>query len=198
MLGGFNEERKRMVCGLSDATQTSARAVSPPIILLTGLPGCGKTTLIKRVVQRLDHLCLAGFYTQELLGADGRRVGFEAIGLHSDRANLAHVQSKSKIRVGRYGVELEGFERLLSEELDGDCDADLFVVDEIGKMECYSARFYDLVQQLLDGETRVLATVAMKGSGLIKSVKQRKDIELITVSASNRDDLVATLVNRIA
>jgi nucleoside-triphosphatase len=82
--------------------------------------------------------------------------------------------------------------------LDGDCDADLFVVDEIGKMECYSRRFVDLVQQLLDGETRVLATVAMKGSGLIQSVKQRQDVDLITVSAGNRDDLVETLVNRIA
>jgi len=71
-----------MVCGLSDATQTSACAVSPPIILLTGFPGCGKTTLIKRVVQRLGHLSLAGFYTQELLGTDGRRVDFEAIGLN--------------------------------------------------------------------------------------------------------------------
>lgn len=48
-----------MARGLSDATQTSACTVSPPIILLTGLLGCGKTTLIKRVVQRLDHLRLA-------------------------------------------------------------------------------------------------------------------------------------------
>ena len=80
-----------MVCGLSDATQTSACTVSPLIILLAGLPGCGKTTLIKRVVQRLDDLCLAGFYTQELIGADGRRVGFEAIGL----ARIIHESGNS-------------------------------------------------------------------------------------------------------
>jgi nucleoside-triphosphatase len=187
-----------MECRLLDATQTSSSIVNRGIILLTGLPGCGKTTLVRRVIERLGDLRLAGFYTRELLGADGRRVGFEAIGLNGGRTNLAHVQFKSKIRVGRYGVELEGFERLLSEELDGDCDADLFVVDEIGKMECYSRRFVDLVQQLLDGETRVLATVAMKGSGLIQSVKQRQDVDLITVSAGNRDDLVEALVERIA
>jgi len=80
--------------------------VSPPIILLTGFPGCGKTTLIKRVVQRLGHLRLAGFYTQELLGANGRRVGFEAIGSNGKSATLAHISSKSKVRVGRYGVAL--------------------------------------------------------------------------------------------
>jgi nucleoside-triphosphatase THEP1 len=61
-----------------------------------------------------------------------------------------------------------------------------------------AAAFVDLVQQLLDGETRVLATVAMKGSGLIQSVKQRQDVDLITVSAGNRDDLVEALVERIA
>ena len=174
-----------MECRLFDATQTSTSIVNRRIILLTGLPGCGKTTLVRSVVERLGDLRLAGFFTQELLGADDRRVGFEAIGLNGNRANLAHVQSKSKIRVGRYGVELEGFERLLSEELDGDCDADLFVVDEIGKMECYSRRFVDLVQQLLDGETRVLATAAMRGGGLIQKVKQRQDVDLITVSAGN-------------
>jgi nucleoside-triphosphatase len=185
-----------MVCGLSNATQTSACTVSPPIILLTGFPGCGKTTLIKRVVQRLDHLCLAGFYTQELLGANGRRVGFEAIGLNGDRTGLAHVRSKSKIRVGRYGVELQGFEKLIRDELVGGANVDLFVVDEIGKMECFSKLFEDAVRQILDGDIAVLATIALKGSGFIEQVRQRDDVELITVAPNNRDELSVDLVAR--
>lgn len=186
-----------MVCRFSDATQTSACTVSPPIILLTGFPGCGKTTLIKRAIQRLDHLPLAGFYTQEVLGANGRRVGFEAIGLSGNSATLAHISSKSKVRVGRYGVELTGFERLISKELAADPDVDLFVVDEVGKMECYSRRFVELVRKLLESGSPVLASVAMKDGGLIQEVKRRGDAELITVSAGNRDELVEALVERI-
>ena len=187
-----------MVCGFSDAAQTSACTVTRPTILLTGLPGCGKTTLIKCVVQRLDRLRLAGFYTQELLGANGRRVGFEAIGLNGRSTTLAHISSKSKVRVGRYGVELAGFERLINKELADDADVDLFVVDEIGKMECFSRRFVELVRKLIERRSPVLASVAMKGSGLIQEVKRLRDAELITVSTGNRDGLVEDLVARLA
>jgi nucleoside-triphosphatase THEP1 len=34
-------------------------------ILLTGLPGCGKTTLIEKVVQRISSSC-TGFNTREI------------------------------------------------------------------------------------------------------------------------------------
>ena len=82
-------------------------------LLLTGPPGCGKTTLVLRIIEQLRDLRLAGFYTQELRGDDGRRTGFQAIGLNGGSTALAGVRSKSKIRVGRYGVELSGFEQML-------------------------------------------------------------------------------------
>ena len=141
-------------------------------------------------------MCLAGFCTQELLGADGRRVGFEAIGLNERSTTLAHVSSKSKVRVGRYGVDLAGFEQLIDEEFAGDLDVDLFVLDEIGKMECFSKLFEDAVRQILDGDIAVLATIALKGNGFIEQVKQRDDVELITVTPNNRDELSVDLVAR--
>jgi len=70
-------------------------------ILLTGTPGCGKTTLVRRIVEQLRDLRLAGFVTQEQRGNDGRRVGFQAIGLNGDSVMLAIVKSESKIRVGK-------------------------------------------------------------------------------------------------
>src|SRR5215467_14590534 len=73
-------------------------------LLLTGLPGCGKTTVIRRLIDRLNDLRLRGFYTQELREY-GQRVGFEAVGLSGQRAVLAHVRSRSMLRVGRYGVD---------------------------------------------------------------------------------------------
>jgi nucleoside-triphosphatase len=72
--------------------------------LLTGPPGCGKTTVIRRLIERLGDLRLAGFYTQELRER-GQRVGFEALSLSGRRALLAHVRSRFRHRVGRYGVE---------------------------------------------------------------------------------------------
>jgi nucleoside-triphosphatase len=35
-------------------------------LLITGLPGVGKTTLIKKLSEKLKHLHPAGFYTEEI------------------------------------------------------------------------------------------------------------------------------------
>lgn len=54
------------------------------VILLTGDPGCGMTTLIQRVLADLS-LPVGGFYTQEV--REGRtRKGFEIITLDGRRA----------------------------------------------------------------------------------------------------------------
>ena len=57
-------------------------------VLLTGAPGCGKTTVICRVIELLGDLRLAGFYTQEIRNRD-QRVGFQAIGLSGQSARGA-------------------------------------------------------------------------------------------------------------
>jgi len=164
-------------------------------ILLTGPPSCGKTTVVRRVVDQLTDLRLAGFYTCELRHG-GKRIGFEAIGLGGQTAPLASVRSRSQIRVGKYGVELAAFDGLLRAELEPLGNVDLYVVDEIGKMECYSKLFVDTMRQILDGDVPLLATIALKGGGFIREVKQRDDVELITVSPGNRDSLPGELVAR--
>jgi nucleoside-triphosphatase len=166
--------------------------------LLTGFPGCGKTTLVRRILEQLRGLRLAGFYTQELCDDAGRRIGFRAIGLNGRSTTMASVRSKSKIRVGKYGVELPGFELLLDNEFNRDAgEVDLFIVDEIGKMECVSGRFVNLVGRLLDGDVPVLAAIAMKGGGIITAVKQRSGVELVQVHEGSRDHLAGELAERI-
>ena len=141
---------------------------------------------------------MAGFITQELRNDEGQRIGFEAIGLNSGSTMLASVKSGSKIRVGKYGVELPGFEKLIRNELQGlGSEVDLFVVDEVGKMECFSPLFVERMQWLLDGSTPILGTVAMKGSGFIAQVKQRAGVELLEVTFRNRDELVDQLTERL-
>ncbi len=70
----------------------SSQSLSPfKNLLLTGSPGCGKTTVLKRVAEHLGDLRLAGFLTLELR-EHGQRVGFEAVGLGGSRVILAHVR----------------------------------------------------------------------------------------------------------
>ena len=142
-------------------------------LLLTGAPGCGKTTVLERVAEHLGDLRLAGFLTVELR-EHGQRVGFEAIGLGGRRAILAHVRIRSPLAVGRYGVEPGRLVPLIDEELvRPPGTVDLYLIDEIGKMECHCPQFVATMRRLLGEPIPVLATIAFRGGGFIAEVKQR-------------------------
>jgi nucleoside-triphosphatase len=166
-------------------------------ILVTGSPGVGKTTLVREVVAHLTHRRPAGFYTNEIRER-GMRKGFELVSLDGRRGLLSHVDIRGPHRVGRYGVDLEGFDRFLDAIQWPASNAGMVVIDEIGKMECFSERFRALVRQILDSNTPLLATVARRGSGLITDVKKRRDVKLLEVTKRNRDSLAKEIVGRLA
>lgn len=165
-------------------------------LLVTGPPGVGKTTLVRKVAAGLAHRHPVGFYTTEMRER-GARKGFELVSLDGRRGLLAHVDIRSRQRVSRYGVDVDGFDRFLDTIQWHGPDAGLVVIDEIGKMECFSEKFRALVRRVLDSETPVLATVARKGSGLIAEVKNRSDVKLLELDTSNRNKLVGEIVRRL-
>jgi len=69
-------------------------------------------------------------------------------------------------------------------------DAELFVIDEIGKMECFSEKFVAAVRRLFASEKSVLATVAQKGSGLIREVKDYPGVRLFDLSHQDCDSTI--------
>ena len=171
------------------------------ILLLTGSPGCGKTTVLERAVEDLGDLRLAGFLTREIR-EDDQRVGFEAIGLGGHRVILAHVRYRSPISVGRYGVEPDRLIPLINKEMirpPGTVDA--YLIDEIGKMECHCPQFIDAVSRLLEGSVPVVATIALRGGDFIAEVKDRRDVQIVEVTRANRQALpgkIAAWVKQIA
>lgn len=56
-------------------------------------------------------------------------------------------------------------------------------------MELLCPSFTGAVTRLLDGPVPVIATVALKGTGLIAEVKKRQDVRLVQVTVANRDEL---------
>jgi nucleoside-triphosphatase len=155
---------------------------------VTGLPGTGKTTLIRKVLGMLSPVVAAsGFYTAEIRES-GERVGFAVSTLDGRSGVLSHIRFGGGARVGRYGVDVKGFEGLVLPLLETG-RAGLYVVDEIGKMECFSRAFCDKVRALLDSGAPVLGTVALKGGGFIAEVKARDDVTLFGVTVKNRDIL---------
>lgn len=169
-------------------------------LFVTGLPGTGKTTLIRKVLDGLSPgVAASGFFTAEIRES-GERAGFTVNTLDGGSGVLSHIRFGGGVRVGRYGVDVNGFEGLVLPLLEAG-RAGLYVIDEIGKMECFSRAFCDKVRALLDSGAPVLATVALRGGGFIAEVKTRGDVALFEVTVKNRDRLVADVreaLNRVS
>jgi len=165
-------------------------------ILITGPPGIGKTTLIRKLAEALPSFAPCGFFTEEIRER-GIRKGFELKSFDGRTRVLGHVDLQGSSRVGRYGVDLPAFEDFLEALPFAGAAGRLVIIDEIGRMECLSSRFCDVTRSLLDSTTPVLATVALRGTGFVEEVKRRPDIILIEITRGNRARLAQELADRI-
>lgn len=166
-------------------------------ILLTGLPRCGKTTAVMQIIANLDCDRIAGFYTQEIR-VGGVRKGFSWRRLDNVAGTLAHIDLKGPFRVGKYGVDVASFEKSVVPILDIEKnDTKLFVVDEIGKMECFSKEFVAAIRRLFKSDMSVLATVALKGTGLISEVKNDPNTNLFNLTRHNSEKTIDEILQSL-
>jgi nucleoside-triphosphatase THEP1 len=163
--------------------------------LLTGPPRCGKSTVIEKLVKQIQRP-VTGFFTREIK-EKGRRVGFSITTLDGREGVLAHQESKSKRRVGKYGVNIDELDRIAVPSMIPSQADQIVIIDEIGKMECFSPLFRETLIKTLDSENPVIGSIAQKGNPFIEKIKERKDVLLVTVSEKNRDLLPADLLEQI-
>jgi nucleoside-triphosphatase len=145
---------------------------------------------------RLAPIGPIGFYTEEIRKG-GRREGFKLISSDGRSAVLSHVRIRSPHRVGKYGVDVHGFEAFMDRIPFTGQDASLVIIDEIGKMECFSEKFKKLLIEMLDAPKLVISTIAMKGGGIIADIKKRPDINLFELTRSNRNALLEDILTHI-
>ncbi len=167
----------------------------PPKVFLTGLPGCGKTTIIKGVSGRLSA-SVTGFYTEEVRDKGGQRIGFDLVSHEGERAILARKGGRSRARVGKYSVFVKPLEEWGLDLLTPTADRPLVVIDEVGKMECLSSAFQQKVLELILSGHPILGSVALRGGGLIGRIHEHSALECREVDAENRDRMVEELERR--
>ena len=153
-------------------------------LLIVGVPGVGKTTLIKRLTQELRGRPIDGFVTEELR-EEGHRLGFWLSSLDGRQALLAHRDMASPHRVGAYKVNVAVLDDLaVSIVRRAMQQALILFLDELGKMELSSPAFQQAVQEAVDRGPRIVATGGIYPLPFLDAFKRRNDVELVPLSES--------------
>lgn len=128
---------------------------------------------------------------------EGRRAGFVIKTLDGKRGYLAHEGIKSEFRIRNYGVSIENIEAIAAISIAPD-GLSIIILDEIGKMECFSEVFRRAVISALNSRNIVLGTITVGGDDFIRSVKKRPDIEIVEVTPENRELLPDSIIEKIS
>jgi nucleoside-triphosphatase len=163
-----------------------------PIILLTGRPGVGKSTVIKAAVSHLGQHA-GGFYTREVRVA-GQRTGFEIVTLAGETDLLAtkspDITFSTEAPFGKYRVNLAAIDRLAVPALrQAMAQGQIVVIDEIGPMELLSEKFCQAVKELLDAPVIVLGAIVERRHPVADPIKRHPRVRLEQVTLANRDQL---------
>jgi len=163
------------------------------VYLLTGRPGTGKTSLIRQAVARIKGE-VGGFYTEEIRN-QGVREGFRLVTLDGQDAVLAHININSPYRVSKYGINIDSLDKIGVPALQRAAEeCDLIVIDEIGKMELFSANFRKIVSQIIDSGKQVLGTIMLNPNPWADAIKLKPQVKVITVTRASHPQILEELL----
>ena len=165
-------------------------------LILKGRPGIGKTTLIKAAIQQLADRA-GGFYTEEILGPGGRK-GFRLITLTNRSVVMAHVDLDTRVRIGRFGVNLAAIDEVGVTALrDAIEQKPIVIIDEIGKLELASPQFQNLVIKAIGSSKLVLATAMKDNHPWLAALQSLPLVTVWEVTLKNRTPLIAQVLEWI-
>jgi len=183
----------------SKGQKPRSREPKTRLILITGEPGAGKTTLMEKLHHhyKLQAVKVGGFITREVM-ENGKRVGFRITDLQSGgEAWLAKAQPGSGPMYGRYCIILEDLEEIALGALRTavELNMDIVLIDEIGPMEMSSRRFSAAISSLLQNRPGQIVATFKQGSHypIIDKCLEDPSTTLLNITRENREAILAHL-----
>jgi len=133
----------------------------PQNYFITGMPKSGKTTILRRVVKELQGrgLRVGGFISPEQK-EHGTRVGFEIEDIETGRTSKLATTAPPGPRVGKYYVKTKSFEAIALPTMKNIDIYDIYVIDEVGKMERKSGKFLDMLDKAFESHTPLIVSIS--------------------------------------
>jgi len=169
-------------------------------VVITGPPGVGKTTLVRKLVDQLGDRAV-GFWTEEVRDPKTRRrTGFRVVTTDRRSALFASKTFTSKHLVGSYGVNVQRFESVVIPVLERALRAGkgkIIVIDEVGKMELFSRRFRELVDAIVHDPTlNVVVTMPVRDvHPLVREIRRLPSAVLVELTKTNREGMDREILN---
>ncbi len=153
-------------------------------IILTGPKHCGKSTLVRNVIENYDGR-LSGFISEfDDRSSDTRKLLIRSINGANNACAVTWSQSS-------YSVNYDVFDKFAPELID--LSSDLIVFDELGKFESSCNKLQNAVEQAFSSTTDVIAVLRLDAPAWINELKLRSDVMVINVNIENRDTLVSEI-----
>ena len=142
-----------------------------------------------------------GFLTPEVRKG-GKRIGFDIEDIYNHEFHkLARVgEYNTQYKLGKYRIFTEEFDKVISslEEVNPTM-VDLFIIDEIGKMELYSSQFQTLIKNLFNSDNQIIATIGQKLNHPIKDfLLKNQEIILLYLNRENQEKIFNKIISVIS
>jgi nucleoside-triphosphatase len=170
-------------------------------ILITGPPRCGKSTLIKKLVEYLyktRSFNIQGFLTPEVR-EHNKRIGFDVEDIHFGNrfplARIGHYNTRNKL--GKYSIFTEKLDLYLSTSVKiNEKFSNIFIIDEIGKMELFSKNFEEFIKILFLSDFNIIATIGQKLNHPIKDfVTKLPNLHIFVLNQENQMDVLKRIIS---
>jgi nucleoside-triphosphatase len=155
-------------------------------LLITGLPGTGKTTLIKHLIAHNPQAFWV--VSAEIRDEHGNRIGFEAKTSAGVSGVFAHKHTiNSDTQIGDYRVDTDALDKLFTRPITKSAkSAKLLIVDEIGRMQMLSSSFAHTMRKLFEANCDVVATIRY-GDDWTAKFTGREDVITVVLTSENRE-----------
>ncbi len=165
----------------------------PNNYFISGMPKSGKTTLLRKLVDKMKAhgLRVGGFITPDEK-AHGARTGFMVEDLETGTKETLAAMDIDGPKVAKYHVDVRAFEGVVVPILRRASKYDVMVIDEIGRMEMKSTKFGELLADLLESDTPLVASLHRD---YIEDYGAWGEVQMLT--PSNRGELYLNLLGKV-